>query len=254
MRLENRVAIVTGAGQGIGKAIALKLASEGASIVISDVNLETAQRVVDEIKSKGGKGLALKADVSKKEEVQKMVKDALEYFKAIHILINNAGIVKYAPITEMKEADWDAVLDVDLKGVFLCTQAVLPHMMAQKWGKIVNISSATGIGCLSEGQATYAAAKTGIIQFTKATALEAGPYGINVNCIAPGMIITDATYSRDSREVAEARIELRKKAAALRRVGYPEDIAKAALFLVSEDASFISAQVLAVNGGRMDRM
>ncbi|HXY73923.1 MAG TPA: SDR family NAD(P)-dependent oxidoreductase [Dehalococcoidales bacterium] len=253
MKLENKVAIVTGAGQGIGEVIAKKLASEGASVAVCDVNFETAQHVVDEITGNGGNALALQADVSKKAGAQKMVKDTIDYFRALHILVNNAGIVRYAPIPELKEEDWDAVMDVDLKGVFLCTQAVLPYLIAQKYGKIVNISSAAAIGCLSEGQSAYAAAKVGVVQFTKATALEAGPYGINVNSIAPGLIIVPSRFLRD-KEQAEARIEVRRKATALRRVGYPEDIANAALFLVSEDAGFISGQDIAVNGGRMDRM
>ena len=191
MKLTGKVAIVTGSARGIGKAIAMSFASEGAAVVVADILIEQARQVVNEIKNQGGTAIAFKADVANRADVQNLVKNTLGNFKAIHILVNNAGIIRRAPLLEITEEDWDAVLDVDLKGVFNCTQAVLGHMMEQRYGKIINISSVAGTGTSSGATADYAAAKAGVIQLTKNTAMVAGPYGINVNSIAPGLIILD---------------------------------------------------------------
>lgn len=254
MKLRDRVAIVTGAGRGIGKAIAMLLASEGAKVVVNDIDLETMQQVVDEIKSQGPTAIALKADVVNRAEVQNLVKTTIEHFKEIHILVNNAGVTRPAPLLEITDEDWDAVLDIDLKGVFNCIQAVSSYMMQQRYGKIVNIASVAGTGTSNAGMANYAAAKAGVIQLTKVAARELGRYGINVNAIAPGVIVTDMTYSHRGKEEVERFIEERKKMTVLGRVGQPEDIANLVLFLASEESSFITGQVICADGGRTDRM
>jgi len=254
MKLIGKVAIVTGSARGIGKVIAKSFASEGAAVVVTDILIEQAQQVVDEIRNQGGTAIAFKADVVNRADVHNLVKSTLENFKAVHILVNNAGITRHAPFLELTEEDWDVVLDVDLKGVFNCTQAVLGHMMEQRYGKIINISSVTGTGTASGDMASYGPAKAGVIQLTKVTAREAGPYGINVNSIAPGLIMTEIIYTRRSKEEAERLIEERKQQAALGRVGRPEDIANLALFLASDDSNFITGQVICCDGGRHDRM
>ena len=258
MKLTGKVAIVTGSTRGIGKAIAMSFASEGAAVVVTARHIEQGHQVVDEIKNQGGTAIAFKADVTNRADVHNLVKSTLENFKAIHILVNNAGITRHASLLEMTEEDWDAVLDVDLKGVFNCTQAVLGHMMEQRYGKIINISSGAGVGVTYVGMANYGAAKAGVIQLTKVTAMEAGPYGINVNCIAPGLIPTEIHYTHTravlTKEEVEKFIEKGDERAMLGRVGRPEDIANLALFLASDDSSFITGQVICCDGGRHDRM
>lgn len=254
MKLTGKVAIVTGSARGIGKAIAMKFASEGATVVIDDILIEQAREVASEIRSRGGTAIAFKADVTNKEDIRNLVANTLEKFKGIHILVNNAGITRNKPVLEIGEEDWGAVLDVDLKGVFNCTQAVLAHMMSQRYGKIINISSVNGLGYSNAGMANYSAAKAGVIQLTKVTAREAGPYGINVNSIAPGLIITDILYQGRTKEEVEKLIEDRMKWAVLHRTGRPEDIANLALFLASDDSSYITGQVICIDGGRTDRM
>ena len=256
MKLTGKVAIVTGSTRGIGKAIAMSFASEGAAVVVTARHIEQGHQVVDEIKNQGGTAIAFKADVANRADVHNLVKNTLENFKAIHILVNNAGIIRNAPLLEMTEEDWDIVLDVDLKGVFSCTQEVFGHMMEQQYGKIINISSVAGVGFPAVGTANYGAAKAGIIQLTKVTAMEAGPYGINVNCIAPGLIPTEIHHTRAvlSKEEIERLIEKGDERAMLGRVGWPEDIANLALFLASDDSNFITGQVICCDGGRHDRM
>jgi 3-oxoacyl-[acyl-carrier protein] reductase len=252
MKLKDKIAIVTGSGRGIGEAIAKKLASEGASIMVDDVRIEDADRVAQEIKNQGGKAVASKASVNHRSEVQDLVNATLKHFNAIHILVNNAAVTRHKPILELTEEDWDLVLDVDLKGVFNCTQAVLKHLMEQRYGKIVNISSLAGLGGGYETPANYSAAKAGVVALTKVTAREAGPYNINVNCVAPGIIVTPLTYERRSKEQVEELLEQRKRVAVLGRVGRPEDVANLVLFLVSEDSSYMSGQIIRIDGGRMD--
>ena len=249
VKLLNKVAIVTGAARGLGKAIAMKFVSEGAAVVVTDVMIEQAQETVDEIKSKGGKAIAVQTDVTNRAEVQNLVKTTLDNFKAIHILVNNAGITRHAPILEVTEEDWDMVQAVDLKGVFLCTQAVLPSMIKQRYGKIVNIASECGLGLAMAGSGNYGAAKAGVIQLTKVTAVEAGPYEINTNAIAPGMILTDMTYTRRSKEEVDRFVEERKKVSAIHRLATPESIANLALFLASDDSEHITGQVVLCDDG-----
>ena len=251
MNLEGKVAIVTGSGRGIGKAIAKKFAAEGASVMVNALHSETAGKVAQEIQDEGGKATAFIADVSQKTEVHDLVKSTLDNFGVIHILVNNAGVPKYRPIIEFTEEEWDITLAVNLKGVFLCTQAVMGHMMTRKYGKIINIASSTGLANSIPGAAAYGAAKAGVMAFTKTTAREAGSYGINVNCIVPGTIVTELTYARQKEE-ADKHLEAARKVSVLGRVGKPEDIASLALFLASEDSSFMTGQVIRMDGGRAD--
>lgn len=243
MKLAGRVALVTGAAQGIGKAVALLLARNGADIVISDINLEKAEEAANEIKSIGRKALAVKGDVANWNDVERMVEVILEKFAKIDILVNNAGITRDKLILRMTEEDWDAVLDVNLKGTFHCTKAVVRHMAKQRSGKIVNIASVVGeMG--NAGQANYSASKAGVIGLTKTIAREFAQRGININAIAPGYIETPMTEVLPEK----AKEEL-KKLIPMERLGKPEDVAEAVLFLVSEESNYITGQVLNVNGG-----
>ena len=251
MKLDGKVAIVTGSARGIGETTAKKLASEGAAVVIDDINFDGACRVAEDINTSGSVALAFKADVTKMEEVRNMVDITLEKFGALHILVNNAGITRHKNLLETTEKDWDAVQEVCLKGVFMCTQAVLEIMMKQHYGKIVNISSLVALGSSNAGMANYAAAKAGVVALTKVTAREAGAYGINVNCIAPGCIVTQLTYAR-GKEAAEKFIEMRKGQAVLGRVGRTEDVANLVLYLVSDESSYMSGQIVRMDGGRTD--
>ena len=261
MRLQGRVAIVTGSASGLGRAMATRLSEEGAALVVADINKEAIDTTVWELKDAGRKAMGFKVDVTKREEVKELMKAVASEFGRIDILVNNAGVTRYRPFPTMDDEDWDIVLGVDLKAVFYCIQAVADYMIKQGYGKIVNISSSLGTGTkpdaslLTPGASSnYAAAKAGAIQLTKTLARELGPRGINVNCVAPGFVLTPMTsVSRSSKEVEE-HMELRRMSAVLQRVGKPEDIANAVLFLVSEESSFISGQLLCVDGGRTDRM
>jgi 3-oxoacyl-[acyl-carrier protein] reductase len=241
--LTGKVAMVTGSAQGIGKAIGLLFARNGADIAVSDVNIEKAEETAREIQALGRRAMAIKSDVSRLDEVEKMVQAVLEQFGRIDILINNAGIARDKLILRMTEEDWDAVLDINLKGTFNCTKAVIRHMSKQRSGKIVNIASVVGeMG--NAGQANYSASKAGVIGLTKTVAREFAQRGINVNAIAPGYIRTPMTDALPEK----AKEEL-KGMIPMERLGQPEDVAEAALFLVSEASSYITGQVLNVNGG-----
>ncbi len=243
MGLEGKVAIITGGSQGIGKAIALLLAEKGVNIAVSDINREKAEEALREIESLGRKGLAIGVDVSNYNEVEAMVKKVVDTFGAIHILVNNAGITRDSLIIRMKEEDWDAVLDVNLKGTFNCTKAVLKYMTKQKGGRIVNIASIVGV-MGNPGQANYVASKAGVIGFTKSTAREYSSRDITVNAVAPGFIDTAMTQALPP----EIREKLLKQIP-IEKFGTPLDVAQAVLFLVSDDASYITGQVIHVNGG-----
>jgi 3-oxoacyl-[acyl-carrier protein] reductase len=243
VELTGKVALVTGAAQGIGKAIALLLAQNGADVVISDINLEKAQETADEVQGMGRRSLAIKVNVADLKEVEQMVENIVGQLGRIDILVNNAGITRDRLILRMTEEDWDAVLDVNLKGTFNCTKAAIRYMSKQKSGKIVSIASVTGeMG--NPGQANYGASKAGVIGFTKTIAREFAARGINVNAIAPGYIQTAMTDAVPEK----AREEL-KRMIPMERLGQPEDVARAVFFLVSENSSYITGQVLNVNGG-----
>ena len=243
MELAGRVALVTGAAQGIGKAISLLLAQHGADIVVSDVNLEKATETAREIEAMGRKAMAVRVDVSKLQDVDQMVDAILKQLGKIDILVNNAGITRDKLILRMSEEDWDAVLNVNLKGTFICTRAVVRHMAKQRYGKIVSIASVTGeMG--NAGQVNYAASKAGVIGVTKTIAREFAQRGINVNAIAPGYIQTPMT------DVLPEKVkEDLKRLIPMDRLGQPGDVAEAVLFLVSDRSSYITGHVLNVNGG-----
>jgi 3-oxoacyl-[acyl-carrier protein] reductase len=242
MGLENKVAIVTGAARGIGKAIARKLSQEGAKIVICDL-LEELFATAEELRLEGTSVMPLQVDVTNMEAVESMVQTVLEKLGSVDILVNNAGIVRDALLVRMKESDWDAVIAVNLKGSFNCTKAVARPMMKQRSGKIVNLSSVMGLTG-NIGQANYSASKAGIIGLTKSAAKELGRRGINVNAIAPGFIMSRMTESlpEDQREKALENIPLGF-------LGSPEDVASVIAFLVSESARYITGQVIQVDGG-----
>jgi len=243
--LSDKVAIVTGAGQGIGRAIALSLAKDGAKLVINDIVEENAKEVVKEIESNGGDATAILADVSNKNAVEHMISLTLEKYGQIDILVNNAGISgPMVPVQNLREEDWDKVINVDLKGTFLCSQAVIPSMLEKQYGKIVNISSIAG----KEGNANmtaYCAAKSGIIGFTKALAEEVVRNGINVNCICPALIATELTLG-----LGEEQIKFLTEKIPMGRLGKPEEISDLVKFLVSDASSFITRQAYSISGGR----
>ena len=242
MDLSGKVAIVTGSSRGIGKAIALKLADAGASVVVTG-HIEDAEPVAKEIRAKGRQSLAVRASVTSAADIEKLVDATLSTFGRVDILVNNAGITRDQLVLKMSEDDWDAVLDTNLKSVFLCTRAVLRPMLKQRWGRIINISSVIGlIG--NPGQANYAASKAGIIGFTRTIAKEVGSRGITANVIAPGFIETRMTQAMNQAQ----RQELMKRIP-LGSLGTPEDVAEAAAFLASDGARYITGQVLEVDGG-----
>jgi 3-oxoacyl-[acyl-carrier protein] reductase len=243
LKLTGKVALVTGAAQGIGRAVGLLLARNGADIVVSDINLEKAEETAKEIRAIGPKAMAVKVDVSNLSDVERMVEAIIEKLAKIDILVNNAGITRDKLILRMTEEDWDAVLGVNLKGTFNCTKTVIRHMAKQRSGKIVNIASVVGeMG--NAGQANYSASKAGVIGLTKTIAREYAQRGITVNAIAPGYIETPMTDALPEK----AKEEL-KKLIPMERLGKPEDVAEAVLFLVCEESSYITGQVLNVNGG-----
>ena len=243
MELKGKIALVTGAAQGIGKAITLLLARHGADVIVADVNLEKAEETAREVQSLGRQSMVVKLDVTRLQDVEATVETALQRFGKIDILINNAGIARDKLILRMTEEDWDAVLAVNLKGTFNCTKVVIKHMSKQRSGKIVNIASVVGeMG--NPGQANYAASKAGVIGFTKTIAREFAQRGINVNAIAPGYIQTPMTDALPEK----AKEEL-KRMIPMERLGQPEDVARAVLFLVSEASGYITGNVLKVNGG-----
>lgn len=243
MSLNGRVAMVTGASRGIGKAVALKLAADGADLVVTATSLEAAQATADEINKAGGKALAVKVDVSVSTEVEALFTATVKEFGKIDILVNNAGITRDGLLLRMKDNDWDAVLDTNLKGAFNCTREAAKYMTKARYGRIVNISSVVGeMG--NAGQVNYCASKAGMFGLTKATARELAKRNITVNAVAPGFIETDMTGTL-SEKVRENLLQQ----VPLERLGQPEDIAAAVSFLVSTQASYITGHILSVNGG-----
>jgi 3-oxoacyl-[acyl-carrier protein] reductase len=241
--LNGKVAIVTGAGQGIGREIALLLAKRGAKVVVVDIS-DKVFEVLKDIEALGQEGLAIKCDVSNSGEVEEAVRKIVEKFNRIDILVNNAGIYPFKPLTEMTEQEWDKVLSVNLKGVFNFTRAVIPRMIEQKRGKIVNIASVVGSVVGFANLTHYSASKAGIVGFTRALALEVAQYGINVNAVSPGPILTPGTGGLKE----EIREQIRKSIP-LGRWGKPEEVANLVLFLASDESDFITGQNIIIDGG-----
>jgi 3-oxoacyl-[acyl-carrier protein] reductase len=244
MNLEGKAALVTGASRGIGREIALELARQGANVAVNFSGSEAkANEVVDEIKALGREAFAVKCDVSNSVEVAEMVKGTVERFGKLDILVNNAGITRDNLLMRMKEEEWDDVININLKGVFLCTKAVTRQMMKQRVGRIINIASVVGVSG-NPGQANYVAAKAGVIGLTKTAAKELASRNITVNAIAPGFITTDMT-DKLSEEVKSEML----KQIPLARLGEPKDIAKITAFIASDDSAYMTGQTLNVNGG-----
>ncbi len=244
MNLSSKVAIVTGSGRGIGRAIALKLAEVGATVVVNDIGeAETVESVAEEIKATGGQSLAILADVSLAEDVARLVEITVSTYGKVDILVNNAGITRDHLLLRMTDEDWDKVLNINLKSVFLCTRAVLRHMVKQRWGRIISIASIVGV-VGNPGQANYASAKAGIIGFTRTIAKEVASRSVTANAVAPGFIETGMTQ----RIGEEWTQELRKRIP-VGYIGSPRDVAEAVAFLASEEARYITGQVLGVDGG-----
>jgi len=245
MELKDKVALVTGGAQGIGRTIGEELTRAGAHVVLGDVNLEGAQATADEINKNGGSASAIKIDVSNAAEVQQVFDFILKDKKPVDIVVNNAGITRDGLMVRMKESDWDLVLNINLKGSFLCSQQAAKHMMKQKSGAIVNIASIVGV-MGNFGQANYSASKAGVIGLTKTLAREVASRGIRVNAVAPGFIDTEMTRVLDE-SVRQKLIEQ----IPLARLGLPEDVARCVAFLVSDRSSYITGQVINLNGGML---
>ncbi len=243
MRLKDKVALVTGGARGIGQAIALTFAREGADIVVADVNLEIAQKTCLEIEALGRKALALEMDVTNYEKVEEGINKILDKMGKVDILVNNAGITKDNLLLRMSQADWDAVINVNLKGTFNCIKAVTRPMIKQRSGRIISIASIIGL-MGNPGQANYAASKAGIIALTKTVAKELASRNINANAVAPGFIQTEMT-AKLPEDIKKKMLE----AIPLAKLGTPQDVANTCLFLASEESSYITGQVITIDGG-----
>lgn len=247
MRLKNRIAVITGSGRGIGRAIALQMAGEGAKVVVNYVrNEEKAGEVVKEIAGTGGTAVAVKADVSQRDEVRRMMEFTVDRFGKIDILVNNAGILEQKPFASISDAEWDNMMAVNLKGPFICCQECLPFMVQNNFGRIINISS---IGGQWGGQlgVHYAAAKAGIISLTRSLAKIYSQDGINTNCIAPGLVLTEMAAAEMETEGGKEKL----KSIPLKRPASPEEIARIAVFLAGEDGSYLTGQTINANGGML---
>lgn len=248
-RLDGRVAFVTGAGRGIGAATALRLAEEGARVALADIDVEGSQQVADELNRLGSEGLVVRCNVADSANVQDAVDQSASHFGRLDILVNNAGVLRDNLLFKMSEEDWDTVMNVHLKGAFLCSRAAQKYMVQQKYGRIVSLSSTSALG--NRGQANYSSAKAALQGLTRTLAIELGPFGITVNAVAPGFIDTEMTRSTAHRQgldpdqvIAEA-----SKIIPVRRVGQPRDIANVICFLASDEASFVNGQIIYVAGG-----
>ncbi len=246
--LEAKIAFITGARQGMGRADALELARRGAKVAVTDINSEDCQKVACEIEKKGGEALAFKVDVTNKKEIEKAVEETVKKFGRLDILVNNAGIAQFKPFLDLTEEEWDKTLDINLKGQFLCAQICAKEMLKNKYGRIINIASvASGqVGIGFPNIAHYCASKGGIVAMTEALAVELAPYGITVNSIAPGMVETPMI---DPIKQDSQAFEGILKRVPLGRLGKPEEVAKLVAFLASDDSSYMTGSMVVVDGG-----
>ena len=240
-----KIAIVTGAARGMGYAVAKRLAAGGASVVINDVNAEAAARAASDLHALGHAALAVAGDVTSGQDVGRLVARAVDHYGEVHILINNAGILRPTPVIDIQEDEWDLVVNVNLKGTYLCSRAVLPSMQKTGWGRIVNFSSTAGKNISTVGGAHYTAAKAGILGFTRHLAKEVARYGITVNAVCPGLIDTEMVRSTISAERAQAYAD----SFPIKRLGEPFEVAELVAFLASDRAAYITGASLDINGG-----
>ena len=253
VRLKNKVAIITGGSRGIGRATSSMFARQGAAVVVNfRENSDKASQVVEEIHKAGGRAIPVQADVSDKSAVSAMVEKTISQFGQIDILINNAGIFLHGTVLTTLDKDLDQLIAINLKGIFHCVQAVAPHMMKHGYGKIVNVSSIAALATTVANTTAYATTKAAVNVLTKRMAFELSPHGINVNSVAPGFILTDMTRRQGERKAMEERFARTREKTLLKRNGEPEDIAHVILFLSTDEASFITGQILLVDGGRTD--
>jgi 3-oxoacyl-[acyl-carrier protein] reductase len=248
--VQDRVALVTGAAQGIGAAVARRLAAGGARVAVLDLSADATAGTVGEITAADGVAIGIGADVTKADQVDAAVKRVVAELGGVHILVNNAGVLRDNLLFKMSEDDWDTVMNVHLKGAFLCSKAAQQHMVAAQFGRIVNLSSTSALG--NRGQANYSTAKAGLQGFTKTLAIELGPFGVTANAIAPGFIetaMTKATAERIGTNIDDMRAAV-AAAIPVRRGGLPDDVANAAAFFAAEEAGYVTGQVIYVDGGR----
>jgi 3-oxoacyl-[acyl-carrier protein] reductase len=239
------VALVTGAGQGLGEAIAVRLAREGAAVMVNDLNPETLARTVEQVRAAGGRAASLAGNIMDETLVQEVVAHAVAELGGLDILVNNAGITRDKLLKDLTLADWDAVLNLNLRATFLCSKFATPHMVAKKWGRVINMSSRAHLG--NKGQTNYSASKAGVIGFSRSLALELGKFGVTVNCIAPGVIATPGVTSLPHYQTLVDRVA---PTLPIPRLGRPEDVAGVAAFLASDDAEYITGETIHVSGGR----
>ncbi|GHO49136.1 beta-ketoacyl-ACP reductase [Ktedonospora formicarum] len=248
-KLDGRVAFVTGAGRGIGAATALRLAEDGARVVLADIDPEGCAQVVAEIENAGSEALAVSCNVAEKEAVESAVQQTVERFGRLDILVNNAGVLRDNLLFKMSDDDWETVMNVHLKGAFLCSRAAQAHMVKQKYGRIISLSSTSAKG--NRGQVNYSTAKAGLQGLTRTLAIELGPFGITANAVAPGFIDTEMTRATARRQGLDPQqvIEMASKTIPVRRVGQPRDVANVICFLASEESGYVSGQIIYVAGG-----